>query len=66
MIKHDIEVFEVIENEEYIIFRWDADGVGFGEIVIDAKTHEIVDDEYMGEKFANKVIEIGLKKLKEA
>ena len=59
--KYQIEVWEVFQNRCVIVFRWAAQGIGFGELVIDSHTHEIIDDEYMGCEFANQVMEIGFR-----
>ena len=58
---YQIKVWEAFQNKAVIIFRWTAKGIGFGELVIDCHTHEIIDDEYMGCDFAKEVIDIGFK-----
>lgn len=56
-----IDVWEVYKDNRVIIFRWVANHIGFGELVVDVNTLDLIDDEGMGIEFSNAVIEIGFK-----
>jgi len=45
------------ENDDVTIISWRCN-IGFGQLVIDTKTDNIIDDEHMGKEFCDKVIEI--------
>ena len=45
------------QNEKIIDIRWGVKGIGFGQLIIDAVTHEIIDDECMGDNFCNQIID---------
>ena len=45
------------KDEEITIYDWAVQGIGFGQLVVDNKTGEILDDEYMGEGFCNYILE---------
>lgn len=62
-VEPDITVCEVTKTDKYIIFEWIAGGIGFGQLVIGAELHDIVDDECMSKEFCNKVIKIGMERL---
>lgn len=62
MSKYEIDVFGLSKNKDVIVFRWSAVSIGFGELVIDARTYEIIDDEYMDEEFCKQVMQVGFEK----
>jgi hypothetical protein len=44
------------EDETRTVYEWEIKGIGQGQITINTKTSEIIDDEKMGEEFCRKVI----------
>lgn len=62
MKEYDFVYVEIsYQDKKVIIFQWGARHIGFGELVIDAKTHELLNDEGMSKEFCNQVIKLGLK-----
>jgi hypothetical protein len=58
MIKIDYKTLHVEmihQDDEVTIYSWSCN-IGFGQLVIDSKTKEIIDDEYMSKEFCDKVI----------
>lgn len=44
------------ENENVVDIAWECPGIGFGHLILDAKTREIIDDEFMPIEFCRIVL----------
>lgn len=54
-----LELYSVESNSGYITLSWICN-LGYGELIIKEDTNEVVEDEFMGEEFCKKVIELYL------
>ena len=62
MKKEDIRYAKIdYQDDKYIIIDWSVKGIGFGQLVIDRKTHEILDDEDMENEFCEMIMDVALR-----
>jgi hypothetical protein len=55
-----IAVWKIQAIKSVIVFSWIAEEIGFGEVIVNKYSYEIIDDEDMPEEFVNIVISKGL------
>lgn len=59
--KYDFRYVE-IDNHQYngfgvTVYNWSCKGYGFGQVMIDNDTDEIISDEFMGDEFVKQMLE---------
>jgi hypothetical protein len=61
-LKEEVKKYNITINDvkvdKYTHIYWICESIGFGELVVENETHNIIDDECMSEEFCKQVLSI--------